>query len=491
MDPQSLRRNMRLSIIEGALATSMASLLTGVVITSFALALGANRWQIGVLAALPTLANFAQLAGSYLLERRVERKTLCLSSLWLGRAIWIPLGIGALWYSTGNRQWLLYGLLLTASVAHALWAVGGVAWLSWIRDLVPLRQRVSFLALRNQFDTFLSLVIGIIASVFIDWMQDQDEPSLGGYAWVLLLAVACGLISMVILRRIPDPGMVRVAPPTLSKMFREPLENRNFRQLIGFYATWNLANNLATPFFAVFLLQKLHLSLWHASTLMALGSVAALAANRFWSRWSSRFGTKPVLYFATLGDALFPLACLFLEPQWTSVLPLVYLLGVFGSPVAVGPNNLVLAVAPDRNTSSYIAVFHSIVGPTTAVAAVLGGLISHWLMDWNLSLGAFSFGGLKTVFLLSAVGRVGSLVLLRGVREPESVSVRHMFKILARARRIARVAHGGQVVPQPQMEPATWRTLHRQLPARLRLAQLARKTPTKVGAVGVRAASRM
>lgn len=490
MDPQSLRRNMRLSIIEGALATSMGSLLTGVVITSFALALGATRWQIGVLAALPTLASFAQLLGSYLLERRIERKRLCLASLWFGRAVWIPLVIGALLFPTGHRE-LLFGLLLTASVAHALWAVGGVAWLSWIRDLVPLRQRVGFLALRNQFDTFLSLLIGILASVFIDWMQDQQQTSLSGYAWVLLLAVACGLTSMVILRRIPDPGMVRAAHPSLAGMFREPLENQNFRRLISFYAAWNLANNLATPFFAVFLLQKLHLSLWHASTLMALGSVAALAANRFWSRWSSRFGTKPVLYFATIGDAIFPLACLFLEPGWTSVLPFVYLLGVFASPVAVGPNNLVLAVAPDRNTSSYIAVFHSIVGPTTALAAVLGGLISHWLMDWNVSLGIFSMGGLKVVFLLSAVGRAGSLLLLRGVREPGSVSVSRMFRILTRAKRIARLAHERPLVVEPELGRTTWSGLHRQLPARIRFTQLARETPAKVGAVGVRAASRM
>src|SRR2546426_11802098 len=76
----TLRRGLRLSLADAALSSTMTTLAGGVFLTGFALALGASQLQIGILAALPTLANVAQLAGSYFIERTGQRKPLCLWS---------------------------------------------------------------------------------------------------------------------------------------------------------------------------------------------------------------------------------------------------------------------------------------------------------------------------------------------------------------------------------------------------------------------------
>jgi hypothetical protein len=437
MDAQVLRRSVTLSVAEGALATTMGSLLSGVVITGFALTLGANTLQIGILAALPMLANTAQLGGSLMLERFAQRKRLCLAALWMGRLLWLALPIAGVLAFPDDRGWLIYLLLGIVAASHALFAIGGVAWLSWIKDLVPARQRVGFLALRNLFDTFLSLAVGIGGALFLDLWRAWSPGSIHGFLVVIVAATGLGLASMLILSAIPDAGMTRRPMPPVREFFRQPLAEPNFRRLIAFYSCWNLAYHLAMPFFAVFMLGHLKLPFWHTTGLLAIGSVAGLAGNRFWARLSTRFGVKPVVMLASIGDSLFPLCWVLVEPEWSWILPVVYMFGLFSSPVAIGANNMLLKIVPDERASSYIAVFNSIVGPVTAAAAILGGAICQGLVGWSWSAGPIELGGLKIVFLLSFAGRLASLSLLHRVNEPRSKSVSEIFRLFVRARRLA------------------------------------------------------
>jgi MFS family permease len=439
MDAQHLDRSLTLSVIEGALATTMGSLLApvGVVITGFALALGASQVQIGLLAALPTLANLAQLAGSIILERWAQRKRLCLVVQWAGRPMWLLIPLAAAVTSPSDREWLIYLLLAVVGMSHTLFAVGGVAWLSWIRDLVPIDRRAGFLALRNQFEVFLTLSLGLAAAYFLDVWRLAAPGSVWGFLIVIVAAVGVGVVGIPLLSAIPDAGMTRLPAAPMREVFRQPLADANFRRLIAFYSCWNLSVHIATPFFLVYLLQNLALPFWHAMGLVALGSLAGLLASRFWARLSARFGVKPVVLVASLVDCVFPLCWVWIGPTSTWLLPLVYILGVANSPVAIGANNLLLKVVPDRRASSYFAVFNSIVGPITAVAAILGGHLIQSMSGWSWGAGLVELGGLQVVFLLSFVGRLASLVLLRRVVEPEAMPASRLVWLLFRAKRRA------------------------------------------------------
>ena len=94
-------------------------------------------------------------------------------------------------------------------------------------------------------------------------------------------------------------------------MLAAPLRETNFRRIVFFYTAWNLAANLAIPFFTVFYLQNLGLSLWYIVALNTLTNLSGLAANNFWTRLAERFGMKPVAMIATFGDALYPLCLVF------------------------------------------------------------------------------------------------------------------------------------------------------------------------------------
>jgi hypothetical protein len=419
MDAGQWRRCVRLSVTEGALATAMFTLVSGVFLTGFAISLGASRITIGLLMAIPSLANVAQLWGAAWLRAGMNRKRLCVGALAASRVLWLTLIVVPL-LGLASDDWLVRGLVMIVAMSSVLAALGGVAWLSWIRDLVPARKQLGFLGLRNQFDTILALALSAGGAVFLDWWQAESPNSRGGFVTVLLAAVVCGLIGIPILNRIEDPVGTPPATPLGAPNARRPLRERNFRRLVSFYLCWNLFANLATPFFAVFMLEKLGLRFWQIIALQALSSVTGLIANRWWTALGRRWGTRPVVFLATLGDAFYPLCWLFLTPETAWALPLVFLFGAFNTPLAVGGPALAMRLASDDDAPRYLATFNTIMGVVMGIAAIAGGCLAS--SSFHLASAPWS-DGLRLVFLISSLGRFGSLFFLGQVVDAGSTPI--------------------------------------------------------------------
>jgi MFS family permease len=434
MDAAQWGRCVRLSVTEGALATAMGTLISGVFLTGFALSLGASRMVIGVLAALPALANIAQLAGAWWLQQRGQRKAFCIGSLAASRLLWLSILCLPWLVTCGGEQAALCALVALVAISSLLSSLGGVAWLSWIRDLVPAQRRLGFLGLRNQFDTLLALLLSVAGALFLDAYNGRHPGSMTGFLLVLTAAVFCGLAGIPLLSAIPDPGMSRQPPVSTAALWRLPLRERNFRRLLLFYVCWNMSSHLAAPFFAVFLLEKLRLPFWHITALYTLSSLTGLLANRYWTRLGQRFGTRTVVFLATLGDAFFPLFWIFLTPSNTWALPLIFLWGAFNMPLAVGGPTLVMRVAPEKNAAWHLAMFNALMGPVIALAAIVGGCLAGSVATDPAALSSSSLGGLKLLFLLSFAGRLMSLLVLKGVAEPGSAT---LGALLAELRRTA------------------------------------------------------
>jgi len=432
MDADRFSRLVRTSVAEGALATLMATLLGGVFLTAFAMRLGASELQIGLLATATSLANVAQLGGSWAIERLNRRKEICLVATWAARLLWVPillvpfLGQGI---SPTNRVWCIVGLLITASLMSS---IGGGAWLAWIKELIPPELRLRFLGRRHIFNTALAFGMSVAGGLFIDAWSRWYPGSIGGFVCVFAFAISCGLVGMLILQTMPDAPVERPAPLAWHRLLRKPAEDSNFRRLIAFYAAWNFAANLATPFFAVYMLGILNLSFTTVTLLLTLASTCGLAATRLWTRFGDRFGSRSMVLVATLVDAACPLAWLFVTPANLWLLVPIHLLGVVAAPIAMGPNVLSLKLSPAENGSGYLALFNAVTGPLTAAGSVFGGLIAGWNASGK---SVATLEGLQVIFILSAVGRLTSLALLRGVRDPESTSVRRIVRVFHRAGR--------------------------------------------------------
>jgi MFS family permease len=442
-------------LADAALSTTLQTFTTGVFLTGFGLAIGASQVQIGILAALPTLGNVAQIAGSYFIERTGQRKQLCLWATAAARSLWFAILTAPFIIVGTSRSALAAWIVLLLGVSSGLAAVGGVAWLSWMRDLVPPSRRVDFLSRRNQIGTGLALTLSVLAGLFLDWWAMHGLSWVGGFAVIYAVAAICGLAAIPFLGATPNAPMEcsRVRQPFM-QFVTLPLRDVNFRRLVVFYAYWNLGVNLASPFFNVYMLRELDLPFWYVTVLNTFAGVCSLIANRFWVRLSKQYGYKPIVFLATLGNAFFPLPWILISRQWAWLLPLVHFAGVFNSVLVLGSSNIMFKLAPDRNASVYVAVFNAIVGSATALAPVLGGWISSSLMQLNWTFGPVAMTGVKFVFLGSFVLRITSLSLIHRVTEPEAKGVRHVVRVLRNVKSQPLKENIPEVIGEQKMETA-------------------------------------
>lgn len=432
MDDGLLKRAMNRSVAEGALATVMGTLTSGVFLTGFALEMGASRLQIGILAALPALATLAQLAGAYLIERSNECKRLCLLTTMTSRLLWLPIMMVPLVVAHWSTD-LVWCTIAVFGMSGFFGAIGGVAWLVWIKELIPPSHQVAFLGRRHLSNTGLSLLIGTFAAFGVDWSRTLGSVDVG-FASVFGLAASCGLIGLIILSRIPAPAPIVPNGGSFSQLLRRPFQDADFRSLVAFYSVWNLGVHIAQPFLAVYMLQRIGLSFGYVSALTTFSSILGLLTSNFWTRLCVEFGTKPVIFVATLADALVLFGWLFVTPQYHGLLVLLHCAGVVSAPLAMGPNNLLLRLTPTGNGAFYMAVFNSVIGAVTAMAAVSGGLLATVLDGWSLSLAGIDFGALRLIFVISALIRLASLPFLTRLIEPQATPVAQLLRFVQGSR---------------------------------------------------------
>ncbi|MFH0991663.1 MAG: hypothetical protein V1799_16780 [bacterium] len=89
--PEEVHRSMQYAVAEGAFSGIMAVFIGGVILTGFALSLGANDFVIGIIAAIQSGAHLFQMRAYRMIERRGTRKEIAVRYAALSRLLWIPI----------------------------------------------------------------------------------------------------------------------------------------------------------------------------------------------------------------------------------------------------------------------------------------------------------------------------------------------------------------------------------------------------------------
>src|SRR5262245_50079931 len=131
-----VRRGLVAATWEGAFAQAFITLTSGVFVVKFALRLGASDALLGVLAALPFLAQTLQVGTAWWFERGEEgRRDFTARTLLAARLLWlVPAALAGAGVLGGSTLVVFLAIVL----ASALLATAGAhGWLSWMSDLVP------------------------------------------------------------------------------------------------------------------------------------------------------------------------------------------------------------------------------------------------------------------------------------------------------------------------------------------------------------------
>lgn len=430
------RRGMTLAIYEGGLANVFSELTGGARQIGFALLLGARDLHIGLLAALPSLANLSQLTASFLLERTGKRKPLAVLTAAMSRLVWTGvIGLPFALFGTLRdiRVWVLVAIVGLSSLFAAM---NTTFSLSLLADLVPVRLRGRYFGRRNMVMAAVGMSIPLLAGMWIDvWKRWFSPRDAGGFLLVFAVGLACGFAALVVQWHLPamplEPGR---GMPFFARL-ATPLRDGNFRRFILFHVCWGGSVSLASPFFAVYMLKSLHLSYTAVTALTSLTALGSMLGMRFWGQLTDRFSAKPVSLLGGMLAATLPglwLLTLTL-PAWV-VLPAVHILGGLGwSAFNLNLNNLLLALAPRQERSVYLSVHAALTGLTMAAAPVMGGLLGRLLREESLPLlpGLHPYLG---IFALSCLLRWGSILLLWRVREPREVPLERLLPVFGNLR---------------------------------------------------------
>jgi MFS family permease len=419
---QEKLKSRNTSIKEGS-AYSVMDGLGHKYVTPYALAVGANNTQIGILSSLPPLVgSFSQL-GTIRLMEHVSRKKITFIAAFLQAVMWlVMLGVGALFFVKGV-QGPLTPLLVILSYTF-LFVFGSMiapAWTSWMRDLVP-NKCGSFFGYRNRVIGFVLLVSMLIGGFILDYFKHTKVFL--GFIIIFSLAFLFRTISSFLFLRQHEPRLI-LSHQRVS--FREVLRlllRENFGRFIFFQTAMSFVVGIASPFFTVYLLKDLGFSYTDFIIVTLASAGMSMLFMPVWGKFADRFGNLRTLKITGFLIALVPLLWLFIplfiRGNPDLVIPFLIFAEGFSGLVWAGFNlasaNFIFDAVSRENTPAYTAYFNIFNNMGLFVGALLGGLLSY------SSFHLWGFSGILFVFVLSGIGRfLIAFLLIHSVKEARKV----------------------------------------------------------------------
>jgi MFS family permease len=428
---------------EGALSNVFVLLTGGAFVTGLALMLGASDFEIGLLAALPFLAQAAQPLSVLLPGVVGHRKRLALIGLTVGRQVWwlvVPLLFV-------QASWPLTALLAVVTVSALSTMLVTPVWLAWISDIVPAEIRGRFFGSRSARIAVTTLVFGILGSLLLDWSRGQGHVAAGFAAIIVLAAVAAGLAS-VVLSGVSDRPSVPPTPRLYQGGWLRPVRDFEYRRILRVFVVWNFAVGLSAPFFAPHMLVNLKMSFLLIGLYSGATSILAVASNRPWGKLIDRFGSRNVLTLCGAGIGLIPLIWLVPRAGYLGILVFEAIYsGLLWAGFNLAAFTLPIDKSPRDDRAYYLAWFAAVTGLAFFAASILGGLLAESLSSFLWTVGGQSFVNYHVVFVVSAGLRVASVGLLYALTEPSERKVPMMVQLMGYAV-LKRLSLGRQILPE-------------------------------------------
>lgn len=449
-------------LYDGVCFQILSVLTSGAFLVAFALLLGASNLVIGIIAAVGPLTQILQIPGIFFIEKIGMRKAVVFMNSVIGRLFWVVVALTPWFLPPPYRIPVVLASIL---LYFGLGAVSNLAFGSWMQDVVPEDIRGRYFGKRAAISTALGAALSLLAGISVDYFA-QQFPEIGIYSAFFLIASAIGLIGTYFISRVPEPRMVATPQQSIRAVLTEPFHDENFRQLLRFLGSWNFAINLAAPFFTVYMLQRLQLSMTIVLALSVLSQLMNVLFFQLWGRLADRFSNKSVLAVAgplfMLSIFFFPLTTM--PEAYVLTLPFLVLIHVLAGISMAGmllcAGNIALKLAPQGKATAYLATNALVSGMAAAIAPILGGIAADWFakkelrlaLTWTserihegMELPAMNLRGLDFLFILACVLGMYSLHRLVLVKEAgdveEGVVVSEFYRMMRKAvRSVSNVA---------------------------------------------------
>ncbi len=415
--PGKIKKSLIASFWDGIFSSCTAG-LTADYITPFALVLKATTSQIGVLSALPSLvSSLAQLKTEDLTEKLKSRAKVVSIFIFLHACAMIP--VIFLPYLVTERRVEL--LIILVTLFTSLGGVAGPAWLSLLVEYIPHKKRGRYFGWRSRILGIVTVLCSLAAGLTLHLAKDN---ALKGFMAIFIAAVVCRFVSWYYLTRMYEPRYKSAGDSYFSFLdFIRRARESNFVKFIFFVSSFIFCVNIASPFFAVFMLRDLKFDYLTYTLLTVTVTITQICAFNRWGTHADRVGNIRIIKFTSVFIATLPL-------WWViSRNPLVLVFAQIVSGFAWAGFNLCSvnfihdAVTPQKRVRC-IAFYGAFIGVATCLGSLSGGFLSKYVPEL--------FGHrLLCLFLLSSVLRFSAIFIFSGrikeVRHAEHMTDRDLF----------------------------------------------------------------
>jgi MFS family permease len=433
---KQVQRGMNLVIGDGLASEAMTTLTSGTFLTAMLLLLNANNFQIGLLAGLPTITNVFQLLSIWLVRRFNNRRSITVICSLLARTPLLIIGVLILIFKSIPVE----SVILILFFHYFFGSIAGPCWNAWMKDLVPERSLGEYFSRRTSYTQTLNIVLGFLTAFIVDYTKHHRVTAeLNVYAGLFITGGIAGIISATFLSATPEPLGIRTQG-NIVNILQRPLRDQNFRRLLTFNSAWVFATNIATPFFVVFMMKRMGLSITYIIGYNIISQICSILTVRMWGRFADNYSNKTIIALAA------PLYILTLvgwcyvgiyTREYMNLLLLLVLhvgMGISNAGINLSLTNISLKLSPAEESIVYLSTKNIITALFSFIAPLIGGYLADYFSNRSVLIDAqykgphfqkvihlFELHEFKFLFLIAAGLSLIAVELLVQVKETGEV----------------------------------------------------------------------
>tara|TARA_R110000782_G_scaffold101029_10_gene187518 strand:+ start:4500 stop:5909 length:1410 start_codon:yes stop_codon:yes gene_type:complete len=401
----AVRRDLRLSTTDAMLFSVMVGCGEAYFV-AFALAIGMGELLAGLLSSVPMLTGaLLQLASPWAVRKLGSHKRWVVITAGLQALSFFPIAIAA---AIGQMPaWLLFvcvGLYWAFNLGSA------PAWNTWIGTVVPASVRARYFASRTRYAQFVLLLSLVGAGFLLHFGRESGAEYHWIYAALFVVAGLSRLGSTWCHTKISEP--VPMPPGNRDVPFRTFLRGPKAvsgGRLLLYMLCVQVCVQVSGPFFGPYMLKNLEFDYAVFAGLLCCSFLGRVLAMPLIGRFAKRYGAGNLLWVGGLG--ILPLSAIWvISPSPYYLLWVQLLSGVLWACYEMATMLLLLESIPANERTSVLTTQNAL-----NACMVLGGSACGALL---FGLMGQDTGAYHTLFIVSAVLRVGTVILLARVHKP-------------------------------------------------------------------------
>ncbi|MCE5315102.1 MAG: MFS transporter [Armatimonadota bacterium] len=411
---------IKISYSQAILSSIFLSIGGGMFVIGYALKLGANNAQIGLMTTLPMYCVVFQLLASMLTERGISRRKLVTIMATINAAGYLIIAtIPSLFRHDGSQVKVgaLIGLL---TVMTLFLHITNNARSSWLADLIPPRRLGEFFGRNVMFTNIVATIFAVGGGSFLDHAKSSG---ISGFVWIFVTASIIALVNALLhLPQADVPHRKHESSRNMLLMIRQTFSNKPLIPVIAYATVWSM-QSISAPFFATYLLRDLNVSYVGLGLASACSTVMVMLSSPFWGRMVDKYGSRPILI--ACAAAVIPVPFMWI---WVTTAKMVYYLvcpahivvGIAVGGITVALNAMVFKVTPVSGRSVQLAIYTIIVTLVAAPMPTIGGYLPDWLHSLGIDI------DLRCVFWASQFFIFIATLIACTIHEPLSRSAKEL-----------------------------------------------------------------